>query len=170
MRIEKGLKKVTGVIDANVNLATEKTTVTYDPTLTTLTQMVQKVEAVGYKATPQTETPAPLLATLQESVTDSLAVPATAFSQASAVLSKVGVYAYPMVNPPCGDLREAGAPIPEPTAMSPEELRADFQQSHRVLAQTDSWEKLNRVASSAGVISVDPFLLPKHCPAHAPVS
>ena len=53
MRIEKGLKKVPGVIDANVNLATELATVTYDPSQTGLEQMVQKVDAVGYKATPQ---------------------------------------------------------------------------------------------------------------------
>ena len=53
MRIEKGLKKVGGVKDASVNLATEQATVTYDPALTNLEQMVQKVEAVGYKATPQ---------------------------------------------------------------------------------------------------------------------
>src|SRR5712692_2546602 len=53
MRIEKGLKKVPGVKDANVNLATEQATVTYDPTQTGLEPMVQKVEAVGYKATPQ---------------------------------------------------------------------------------------------------------------------
>src|SRR2546429_10020455 len=52
MRIEKGLKKVPGVIDAQVNLATERATVTYDPEQTGLEQMVQKVEAVGYKATP----------------------------------------------------------------------------------------------------------------------
>jgi len=53
MRIEKGLKKVPGVIDANVNLATEKASVTYDPAQTNLEQMVQKVEVVGYKATPE---------------------------------------------------------------------------------------------------------------------
>jgi P-type Cu+ transporter len=53
MRIEKGLKKVPGVIDANVNLATEQAAVLYDPTQTNLEQMVQKVEAVGYKATPE---------------------------------------------------------------------------------------------------------------------
>ena len=53
MRIEKGLKKVPGVKDANVNLATELATVTYDSAQTGLEQMVQKVEAVGYKATPQ---------------------------------------------------------------------------------------------------------------------
>src|SRR5690348_8043145 len=52
MRIEKGLKKVPGVLDASVNLATERGTVTYDPSRVGIEQMVQKVEAVGYKATP----------------------------------------------------------------------------------------------------------------------
>ncbi len=52
MRIEKGLKKVPGVLDAQVNLATERGTVTYHPEETGVEQMVQKVEAVGYKATP----------------------------------------------------------------------------------------------------------------------
>src|SRR5947209_1432204 len=52
MRIEKGLKKVPGIKDANVNLATERATVTYDPTQTNIEQMVQKVDTVGYKATP----------------------------------------------------------------------------------------------------------------------
>src|SRR5579863_4235034 len=52
MRIEKGLKKVPGVRDANVNLATEKATVIFDPVQTGIEQMVQKVDAVGYKATP----------------------------------------------------------------------------------------------------------------------
>src|SRR6266487_3607655 len=66
MRIEKGLKKVPGVIDANVNLATEQAAVIYDPTQTNLEQMVQKVEAVGYKATPQV---ASLQQPLQETAT-----------------------------------------------------------------------------------------------------
>jgi Cu+-exporting ATPase len=52
MRIEKGLKKVPGVADAQVNLATEKATVTYDPALAAPEQMIQKVDAVGYKAIP----------------------------------------------------------------------------------------------------------------------
>src|SRR5579859_6421756 len=52
MRIEKGLKKVPGVKDASVNFATEQATVTYDPTQTGPEHMVQKVDAVGYKATP----------------------------------------------------------------------------------------------------------------------
>src|SRR5438128_11498809 len=53
MRIEKGLKKVPGVKDTSVNFATEQATVTYDPTQTNVEQMIQKVDAVGYKATPQ---------------------------------------------------------------------------------------------------------------------
>ena len=57
MRIEKGLKKVPGIKDASVNLATEQATVTYDPAQTNLEQMVQKVEAVGYKAVPQVSSP-----------------------------------------------------------------------------------------------------------------
>jgi P-type Cu+ transporter len=52
MRIEKGLKKVPGVKEASVNLATERATITYDPVQTSVEQMVQKVDAVGYKATP----------------------------------------------------------------------------------------------------------------------
>src|SRR6266852_7510313 len=53
MRIEKGLKKVPGVKDASVHFATEQATVTYEPAQANLEQMVQKVEAIGYKATPQ---------------------------------------------------------------------------------------------------------------------
>jgi Cu+-exporting ATPase len=57
MRIEKGLKKVLGVLEASVNLANEQASVTYDPTRTDIEQMVKKVEAVGYKATPQAQAP-----------------------------------------------------------------------------------------------------------------
>jgi Cu+-exporting ATPase len=52
MRIEKGLKKLPGVTDAQVNLATECATVIYQPDITEIEQMIQKVEAFGYKATP----------------------------------------------------------------------------------------------------------------------
>jgi Cu+-exporting ATPase len=52
MRIEKGLKKVPGVKDAVVNLATEQANITYDTRQTDIEQMVKKVEMVGYKATP----------------------------------------------------------------------------------------------------------------------
>jgi Cu+-exporting ATPase len=50
MRVEKGLKKVPGVHDAQVNLATEKATATYNPVETGLPHMIQKVEATGYRA------------------------------------------------------------------------------------------------------------------------
>ena len=56
MRIEKGLKKVPGVKDATVNLATEQATVTYSSLETSVEQMVQKVDTIGYKATPQQST------------------------------------------------------------------------------------------------------------------
>ncbi|EJQ12510.1 copper-translocating P-type ATPase [Bacillus cereus] len=47
-RIEKGLKKVEGVHEANVNFALEKTKIMYDPTKTNLQQFKEKVEALGY--------------------------------------------------------------------------------------------------------------------------
>src|SRR5437899_1032863 len=72
MRIEKGLKKLPGVKDASVNFATEQATVTYDPTETNLEQMVQKVEAVGYKAVPQA---LPAQTTAQREAASSVATP-----------------------------------------------------------------------------------------------
>src|SRR6266699_532076 len=53
MRIEKGLRKVPGVKEASVNLATEQAAVLYDPAQADVQQMVRSVEAVGYKAIPQ---------------------------------------------------------------------------------------------------------------------
>src|SRR6266699_6429825 len=64
MRIEKGLKKLPGVKDASVNFATEQATVMYDPAKTGIEQMVQKVDAVGYKAIPLVM-PAPTLAPVE---------------------------------------------------------------------------------------------------------
>ncbi|GHO53224.1 heavy metal translocating P-type ATPase [Ktedonobacter robiniae] len=55
MRIEKGLKKLPGVHTANVNLASEQATVVYDPTQAQPEQMVQKVDALGYKAIPRAD-------------------------------------------------------------------------------------------------------------------
>ncbi len=75
MRIEKGLKKVLGVKLASVNLATEKATVTFDPEQTGIEQMVQKVDAVGYKATPQVSIPTQLQSSSVEIETDSALMP-----------------------------------------------------------------------------------------------
>ncbi|MPY67561.1 copper-translocating P-type ATPase [Deinococcus sp. SDU3-2] len=49
-RVERGLKKVDGVENAVVNLATERATVTFDPARTTPAALVQQVEDVGYEA------------------------------------------------------------------------------------------------------------------------
>ncbi|MHB0801716.1 heavy metal translocating P-type ATPase [Bacillus thuringiensis] len=47
-RIEKGLKKVEGVHEVNVNFALEKTKIMYDPTKTNPQQFKEKVESLGY--------------------------------------------------------------------------------------------------------------------------
>jgi Cu+-exporting ATPase len=49
-RIEKGLKRIEGVSLANVNLALEKAMVEYDPALATSSEIVQRVEKLGYGA------------------------------------------------------------------------------------------------------------------------
>ncbi|GAA5513027.1 copper-transporting P-type ATPase [Deinococcus carri] len=48
-RVERGLKKVEGVEEANVNLATERATVTYDPARTTPQALLEKVKDTGYE-------------------------------------------------------------------------------------------------------------------------
>ncbi|MDR4983649.1 heavy metal translocating P-type ATPase [Bacillus cereus] len=47
-RIEKGLKKIEGVHDANVNFALEKTKIIYDSGKTNPQQFKEKVESLGY--------------------------------------------------------------------------------------------------------------------------
>ncbi|UYM82970.1 heavy metal translocating P-type ATPase [Heyndrickxia coagulans] len=47
-RIEKNLSKVEGVKKVNVNLATEKATVQYDPKQATVENLIEKVEKTGY--------------------------------------------------------------------------------------------------------------------------
>jgi Cu+-exporting ATPase len=48
-RVEKGLAKVTGVMAANVNLATERATVAYDPAVADLATLRGAVERAGYR-------------------------------------------------------------------------------------------------------------------------
>ncbi|MGG1574334.1 heavy metal translocating P-type ATPase [Fictibacillus sp. NRS-1165] len=48
IRIEKGLNKLEGVNQANVNLALEKSTVSYDPTVITVSDLQKKIEDLGY--------------------------------------------------------------------------------------------------------------------------
>lgn len=47
-RIEKGLKKLEGVADANVNFALEKASVTYSPEQVSVSAMEEKIAALGY--------------------------------------------------------------------------------------------------------------------------
>ncbi|AMA73188.1 heavy metal translocating P-type ATPase [Aneurinibacillus thermoaerophilus] len=47
-RIEKGLKRMEGVEEANVNFAVEKAVVTYDPEKVTLSQLEERIEKLGY--------------------------------------------------------------------------------------------------------------------------
>ncbi|MGE8205589.1 heavy metal translocating P-type ATPase [Heyndrickxia sp. NPDC080065] len=47
-RIEKGLKKIEGVEDANVNFALEKTNIKYDPDKTDVAEFKEKVYSLGY--------------------------------------------------------------------------------------------------------------------------
>ncbi|UGB33489.1 heavy metal translocating P-type ATPase [Metabacillus sp. B2-18] len=49
-RIEKGLKKVDGVINANVNLANEKANIEYIPGKTNVDQLIGAVKKAGYSA------------------------------------------------------------------------------------------------------------------------
>ncbi|MCT4542125.1 MAG: heavy metal translocating P-type ATPase [Vallitalea sp.] len=47
--IDKSLRKLEGIENANVNLTTEKATVIYDPSLTRISEIKQAISKVGYK-------------------------------------------------------------------------------------------------------------------------
>src|SRR5262245_15325210 len=47
-RIERYLRRTDGVVEANVNLATERATVTFDPAVAGRAELVGAVEAAGY--------------------------------------------------------------------------------------------------------------------------
>jgi len=54
-RIERYLKKTDGVLDASINLATERATVTVDASVAGRRELVKAVEAAGYDVRPSTE-------------------------------------------------------------------------------------------------------------------
>ncbi|WP_232696066.1 heavy metal translocating P-type ATPase [Brevibacillus daliensis] len=54
-RIEKGLNKMAGVSNANVNLAMERATVEFNPAEIQVTDLIKKVEDLGYGASVKTE-------------------------------------------------------------------------------------------------------------------
>src|SRR4051812_34591766 len=62
MRVEKGLRKVAGVDNASVNLATERATVTYDSSVASADDLIAKVRATGYDAAPIVERAEPATA------------------------------------------------------------------------------------------------------------
>ncbi len=49
-RIEKGLSKMSGITDAKVNFATEKATITFDPTRAHMGDFVATIKDLGYEA------------------------------------------------------------------------------------------------------------------------
>ena len=53
-RIEKGLNKLEGVSEATVNFALEQASVIYDPSKVNMTQMEQKIQALGYDTVKET--------------------------------------------------------------------------------------------------------------------
>ncbi len=65
-RIERFLNKTDGVVEANVNLATERATVRFDPALAGRTELVGAIEAAGYDVRPEPHTEASGAATAAE--------------------------------------------------------------------------------------------------------
>ena len=54
--VEKATRKMDGVIESNVNLATEKLTIQYDPTVVSVSDITQAVSNAGYEAHEDLET------------------------------------------------------------------------------------------------------------------
>src|SRR5687768_12322914 len=54
-RVERALERVPGVVEASVNLATERAGVRYDPLKVGVGEMVAAVDRAGYKAAPRAE-------------------------------------------------------------------------------------------------------------------
>jgi Cu+-exporting ATPase len=49
-KIEKGLSRMSGIVDAKVNFATEKATITFDPSQVTMGDMAATIKDLGYEA------------------------------------------------------------------------------------------------------------------------
>jgi Cu+-exporting ATPase len=69
-RIERFLRKTDGVIEANVNLATEKATVRFDPVLVGRPELVKAVDAAGYEVRPTADVDATALSLEAELTAD----------------------------------------------------------------------------------------------------
>lgn len=71
VRVEKALKRVEGVREANVNLATEKVTLTFDETETEIAALANAVSEAGYTLVTESETRATTADTSLESSSES---------------------------------------------------------------------------------------------------
>src|SRR5687768_3345188 len=58
-RVERFLRKTEGVVDANVNLATEQATVRFDPIRVGRSELEKAVEDAGYEVRPDTDAGSP---------------------------------------------------------------------------------------------------------------
>ncbi len=53
--IEKSLGRVEGILEANVNLATEQLVVRWDPSVIDAGEIINRVQTLGYTATPMSK-------------------------------------------------------------------------------------------------------------------
>lgn len=53
--VERAVKKLNGIVEANVNLATEKLSVSFEPSIVTISEIKKAVDKAGYNATSEVE-------------------------------------------------------------------------------------------------------------------
>jgi len=86
--IEKTVSKLPGVASVNVNLATERMTTRFDPTVITEEELVAAVEVAGYEASPLTASDSPGVAPT-EAATVSLGIIGMTCASCSAIVERV---------------------------------------------------------------------------------
>ena len=107
-RIERSLKKVAGVEEAAVNLATNRASVTYDPAQTSTSSLIAAVEKAGYGATP-VPTTRPKEAEVPGRDTALLnLIGAAVLTLPVLVLSMAGMAAHGVAHPPMPGMEMAG--------------------------------------------------------------
>ena len=118
-RIERRLGKVDGVQDVNVNLATEKARVVFDPGLVGLPDLVSAVEKAGYGVG---ELPAETAVTQQGAMNRApTGTPGTVGARFSAPASSAPASSAPASTAPNPHAPTHAAPISDPTRPSPHE-------------------------------------------------
>ncbi len=109
-RIERSLKKVAGVEEADVNLATNRARITYDPAQASLTAMVAAVEKAGYGATPVADTRPKEAEAPGRDMAGFNLVGAAILTLPVLVLSMTGMAAPHATNPPMSGMEMVGRP------------------------------------------------------------